>query len=155
MLSIYILSQLLYLLSPQHVAPLFTDEILPHQQAQTITVSFDQLDCVVVGNPVLSQGVQVGSVASVNAENGKFNVVLELKNSLQLSSDTVALIQYPLSNVAESSRTVVELLPPNNGLKQKTLVKGESLVGYSSFEAFWSADLKKKGVAPGAFRVVL
>ena len=109
-----------------------------------ISVTFDQLNGLTIGSPVLVNGHQVGSVSRIDygdsAEAQSFNVAMTISSisDATVVSDSVALQASPMSASRLDPETVVELvsLP---GAKGRALEGGETLTGFSSLEQFWSA----------------
>ncbi len=127
----------------------FTFPSIPVEETKIeISVTFDQLNGLTIGSPVLVNGHQVGTVSRIdyatvegeNTEPQSYNVALNISAASEaaLLTDSVALQASPMSASRLDPETVVELvsLPGATG---RALNGGETLTGYSSLEQFWSA----------------
>jgi len=111
-----------------------------------ISVTFDQLNGLTIGSPVLVNGHQVGEVSRIDfhdaAETESFNVAMTISSVSDASvlTDSVALQASPMSASRLDPKTVVELVSMP-GAKGRALEGGETLTGFSSLEQFWSAGV--------------
>ncbi|MCB0322801.1 MAG: hypothetical protein KDD69_04475 [Bdellovibrionales bacterium] len=166
MIGIYLLVTLFTQFSPQH---LWVVESGPTE----VSVEFEQLNGIKIGSPVLAEGQLIGNVSRISpipfGRRGSATVTgITLKGPKDeafvvsvkiaphhrglLRKGTVALIKSPLSTSRVAPEAVVELLLPV-GHSEPVLKDGASIVGYSSFEEFWSADFSARGVEAGVFNL--
>ena len=132
-----------------------------------LSVSFEKLNGIKVGAPVVVDGQLVGTVSKINqpgvnatddsklqknddkkaeeTKSSKVNVELSISEEHRelVRKGTVALIAAPASTThAQKSRSsVVELIVPA-ATNVPVAEEGENLLGFSSFEHFWSAGIK-------------
>ncbi len=133
------------------------------------SVEFPKLNGIQVGAPVVLQGQLVGTVAGISSlaegesvtglsrevrDDGGYAITVRISPQHRglIRKGTVALIKSPLSAARVKPEVVVELLlsPKANS---PVLKAGDHIVGYSSFEEFWSADLSQRGLANDVFNV--
>ena len=143
MIGIYLLVNIFAQLSP------FTAWIDTVSGPTQIEVSFDRLNGIKLGAPVLSDGQLVGKVTKIIAEEEdtalqakdhksfSVEVTLAARHRSTLRDGTVALIAAPLSVKRNKPEAVLELFRP---LKNTTapLKVGSKIPGFASFEEFWS-----------------
>ena len=143
MIGIYLLVNIFAQLSP------FTAWIDTVSGPTQIEVSFDRLNGIKLGAPVLSDGQLVGKVTKIIAEEEEASlqakdhksfsveVTLAARHRSTLRDGTVALIAAPLSVKRNKPEAVLELFRP---LKNTTapLKVGSKIPGFASFEEFWS-----------------
>ena len=150
MLGIYILITIFSQLSAGNLW-------LDAQPPTKIMASVEKLNGLTEGAEVISEGKVVGKVTAITGEDSgrQFEVDLEIssKYSRFLKDGTVALILPKLTSQKELSTSVVKLLvPPTSDLTADTLKDGQSIIGYSSFVEFWSADFSKEGQKSNLFQ---
>lgn len=117
----------------------------------SLHITFDRLNDLKIGSPVIVDGRQVGEVSEITAPEdtaaGHFSVSLNVTgpNTSLLGTESIALQAAPMSASRTKAETVVELvsLP---GQKGRQLQGGEELSGFSSIEKFWT------GAASGSRR---
>jgi len=125
-----------------------------NQNSANFSVIFPGLNGIKVGDPVVVEGQLVGTVGKIetilsnnNASNNirgkniaeKYLVDISISTAFKnlVKEGSVALITSPLSTVGAQPENVVELFLPRNNTT--ALAEGAKIVGYSSFEAYWSA----------------
>ncbi len=144
MIGIYLLVNIFAQLSP------FTAWIDTVSGPTQIEVSFDRLNGIKLGAPVLANGQLVGKVTKIIAEDEEADAVqakdhksfsvevtLAARHRSALKDGTVALIAAPLSVSRNKPEAVLELFRP---LKDTTtpLKVGSKIPGFASFEEFWA-----------------
>lgn len=151
MIGIYLLVTIFTQFSPQNLWMV--------EAPAEISVEFERLNGVQIGAPVLVDGQLIGSVSSiVNKESatqaGITSVSVQLKiaprHRTLVRRGTIALLKHPMSTSRVHAETVLELLLPNSP-NQPLLGQNDAIVGYSSFEEFWSADFTRRGIDEHAF----
>ncbi len=128
-----------------------------------------------IGSPVIAEGELIGNVSAIapiatdtlpstgttsgatsglNEKLGGYAVQLKIapRHRVLLRKGTIALIKTPFSTTRRSPETVLELFIPHD-MNSPALSEGATLVGYSSFEEFWSADFSARGIANDAFQL--
>ena len=160
MIGIYFLVSILTQFAPQNLW-------LLDQSPSEISVEFQDIKNMKIGAAVLAEGELIGSVSEINtldksstglptAALGKDSFEVKIKiaphHRALLKRGTIALIKTPYSISRSTPEIVVELLIPQNA-SSPNLRDGEILVGYSSFEEFWSADFSKRGIDNNAFQI--
>ena len=142
MLRIYLIVSIFSQFFPADSARNSWSEIVGNLGPSQISVSFQEHPEINVGSPVLAEGQLIGKVNSINpAGTGTFSVEVKIapNQRMLLRQGTIALISSPLSASRLAPETVVELLLPSD-TAAPVLAEGETIVGYSSFEQFWSAS---------------
>lgn len=129
-----------------------------------LSVEFQEINTIKVGSAVIAEGELIGNVSSISPiaatatgldqENGGYAVRLKITphHRAILRKGTVALIKTPFSTTRKNPETVLELLIPHD-VTSPALIEGDTLVGYSSFQEFWSADFSKRGIDNNAFKL--
>jgi hypothetical protein len=119
--------------------------LIPNKQ---IEISFDDASELEVGTAVNVDGIKVGEIVEIKAEDkqGTENEVpaqavisINKKFMFSLSDKNIALISTQLSNIVENS-TVVELLSMK-GASGSSNGEQKNIVGFSSHEKFWNSPL--------------
>ena len=164
MVGIYLLVAVFTQFSPSNL------NIFPALSAgpSEVAVEFDELNGIRLGSAVIAEGQLIGVVSNISSVGSElssenqpdlgnnptsYQLTVRIAPSYRnlLRRGTVALIASPLSRTRVRPETVVEFmlpLPP-----QPILKNGESIVGYSSYREFWSADLTKAGLQKDAFQL--
>jgi hypothetical protein len=133
------------------------------------SVEFPKLNGIQVGAPVVLQGQLIGTVANISSlaegesltglnkqMDDEAGYAIKVRITPQhrglIRKGTVALIKSPLSAARVKPEVVVEFLlsPKTNS---PVLKAGDHIVGYSSFEEFWSADLSQRGLPNDVFSI--
>ena len=152
MIGIYLLVSIFAQFSPTAGWFTPTTAVPTVSAAISVTVSFDQLNGVKLGTPVLSDGRRIGAVTKIKGpiDSGsraaaRYQVEVSVTQSfgLSLHRGTVALQTAPMSVSRMKPVTVVELmfLPGENPAE---LARGEPIAGFSSLEKFWSAGIRRR-----------
>ena len=166
MASIYLLVTLISQFSPQNIMQGGVFSLAP-AGPEKVSVEFEELSGIQIKSPVVAAGDVVGFVSKISvvagenpeAEARSFQVEVELlpEHRSHILHGTVGLLSTLSSNNTNvdgeaRSRTVIELmLPPTNF--GRSLETGARIVGYTSYEKFWSADLGKAGIEEDLFQV--
>ncbi len=135
-----VMSSLLADISPRSF---FALEAMVKQPKAVVSVSFDEINSLKIGSPVIVNGKVVGEVSKITKKTESTNkeaVNVELNISASVSSSTIALQSTPTLANKNKPEAIVELLslPISSITNQKT---AEHLKGFSSFEKFWSAGI--------------
>lgn len=144
MIGVYLLVTIFAQLSP------FTAWIDTASGPTQIEVSFDRLNGIKLGAPVLADGQLVGKVTKIVAEGEEeeaaqtkdhktfsVEVTLAARHRSALKDGTVALIAAPISVARNKPEAVLELFRPLNDTTTPLKV-GTKIPGFASFEEFWS-----------------
>lgn len=134
-----IMSSLLADISPRSF---FALEAMAKQPNVVVSVSFDEINSLKIGSPVIVNGIVVGEVSKINKENSKSEkaINVELNVSANINSSTIALQSTPTLASKSKPEAIIELLSlPISSIKTKRTA--ESIKGFSSFEKFWSAGI--------------
>jgi hypothetical protein len=154
MIAIYFLISIFTQFSPQNIW-------LPaHTGPSKVVAHFEELQGINRGSAVLLDGHLIGQVSSITAKNPNsdenFAVDLSIAPNYRalLKQGTIALIKSPLTFNRTNPQSVIELLVPDE--KEASLLsEGAKIIGFSSFQKFWSADLSSYGVPEKAFESTL
>ena len=133
--------------------PTAADELLRDSSAAEIAVQFNKANVISVGAPVVAEGELIGAVSSIssienkaeqklNKESCEVKVKIAPRHRELIRRGTVALIASPVSTARVRLETVIELLLPRSH-DAPALREGDSIVGYSSYEDYWSAPSVK------------
>ncbi len=147
MIGIYLLVNIFAQLSP------FTAWIDTVSGPTQIEVSFDRLNGIKLGAPVLANGQLVGKVTKIIAEDEdadavqvkdakdhksfSVEVTMAARHRSALKDGTVALIAAPLSVSRNKPEAVLELFRPLKDTATPLKV-GSKIPGFASFEEFWA-----------------
>lgn len=134
-----IMSSLLADISPRSF---FALEAMAKQPNVVVSVSFDEINSLKIGSPVIVNGIVVGEVSKINKEESKSEkaINVELNVSANINSSTIALQSTPTLASKSKPEAIIELLSlPISSIKAKKTA--ESIKGFSSFEKFWSAGI--------------
>jgi len=125
-----------------------------------LSVSFEKLNGVKVGAAVVTEGQLVGAVSDIRIPESsesktsitRYEVLLKItpRHRQLIRKGTVALIASQLTAMNTQPETVVELLVPRSE-RLPVLRSGEKILGYSSYEEFWSSDFTKLGMEASLF----
>ena len=138
----------------------------PVKGPSEIEVEFEKLSGIAIGAPVLAEGQLVGNVSEIQvqtpevgsgaaladkyrANNPFYTVKVKIAPPHRnlLRQGTIALLLSPISATRSRPETVVELLFPGVNSKLPVLQDGDRIIGFSSYEDFWSADFTKRSQA--------
>lgn len=160
MIGIYLLVTLFTQLAPQN---LWMMESGPAE----VAVEFENISGLKIGSAVLAEGRLIGNVASIapisdsttgiklasdDSRAYRVGVKLSPHHRTLIRRGTIALIKSPLSTARVAPEAVIELLIPSDQ-GAPMLESGERIVGYSSFEEFWSADFSARGLSASSFEL--
>ena len=179
MLGIYLLVSIFTQLTPQNLLAL--ESVVPVVNSipkeadaarlapgEEIAIEFRSLNGLKVGSAVLYEGKLVGEVSAISAHRNSvtgidmsdpqaqaFEVKARLtQEGVRLKYGAVALIKAPFSPLQKSPKAVVEFLQPLDSVRNtpsKQMLR--TLVGYSSFHEFWTADLSRRGIDERSFQL--
>lgn len=139
MFSLYILVSSFFAdIAPANLMAL---ESLVKQPQTTISVSFDEVNSLKIGSPVISNGIIVGEVSKISNDS-KTNapVTVEMNVRGNIANNTVALESKPTLASKSKPEAIVELLSlPISSVSNKK--QSQQIKGFSSFEKFWSAGI--------------